>query len=38
VAADVTGDPAGFVCVPAAREGPDGGGPVVAIVDLGLPG
>lgn len=35
VAAAVTGDPAVFVSVPAAHQGPDGGGPVAAIVDLG---
>jgi len=36
VAAAVTGDPAVFVSVSAAHQGPDGGGPVAAIVDLGL--
>jgi barbiturase len=36
VAASVTGDPAVFVSVSAAHQGPDGGGPVAAIVDLGL--
>jgi cyanuric acid amidohydrolase len=35
VAAVVTGDPAVFVSVSAAHQGPDGGGPVAAIVDLG---
>ncbi len=35
VTAAVTGDPAGFVSVSAAPQGPDGGGPVAAIVDLG---
>jgi barbiturase len=35
VAASVTGDPAVFVSVSAAHHGPDGGGPVAAIVDLG---
>ncbi len=35
VAAAVTGDPAVFVSVSAAHQGPDGGGPVAAIVDLG---
>ncbi len=35
VAAQVTGDPAVFVSVSAAHQGPDGGGPVAAIVDLG---
>jgi cyanuric acid amidohydrolase len=34
VAASVTGDPAVFVSVSAAHQGPDGGGPVAAIVDL----
>ena len=34
VAAAVTGDPAMFVSVSAAHQGPDGGGPVAAIVDL----
>ncbi|HEX5966854.1 MAG TPA: ring-opening amidohydrolase [Intrasporangium sp.] len=33
--AAVTGDPAVFVSVSAAHQGPDGGGPVAAIVDLG---
>ena len=35
VAASATGDPAVFVSVSAAHQGPDGGGPVAAIVDLG---
>jgi barbiturase len=35
VAASVTGDPAVFVSVSAAPQGPDGGGPVAAIVDVG---
>lgn len=35
VAAAVTGDPAVFVSVSAAHQGPDGGGPIAAIVDLG---
>jgi len=35
VAAAVTGDPAVFVSVSAAHQGPPGGGPVAAIVDLG---
>jgi cyanuric acid amidohydrolase len=35
VSAAVTGDPAVFVSVSAAHQGPDGGGPVAAIVDLG---
>lgn len=35
VTAAVTGDPAVFVSVSAAPQGPDGGGPVAAIVDLG---
>ena len=35
VAAAVTGDPAIFVSVSAAHQGPDGGGPVAAIVDVG---
>jgi barbiturase len=35
VAAAVTGDPAVFVSVSAAHQGPDGGGPVAAIVNLG---
>jgi cyanuric acid amidohydrolase len=34
VTAAVTGDPASFVSVSAAHQGPDGGGPVAAIVDL----
>ena len=34
VAASVTGDPAVFVSVSAAHQGPEGGGPVAAIVDL----
>ena len=29
------GDPAGFVSVDAMHQGPHGGGPVIAIVDLG---
>lgn len=33
VTAQVTGDPAVFVSVSAAHQGPDGGGPVAAIVD-----
>ncbi|MGX7679597.1 cyanuric acid amidohydrolase [Jatrophihabitans sp. DSM 45814] len=33
VAASVTGDPAVFVSVSAAHQGPDGGGPVAAIVE-----
>jgi barbiturase len=37
VTAAVTGDPAVFVSVSAAHQGPDGGGPVAAIVDLGDP-
>jgi ring-opening amidohydrolase-like protein len=37
VAAAVAGDPAVFVSVSAAHQGPDGGGPVAAIVDLGEP-
>jgi barbiturase len=37
VAAAVTGDPAVFVSVSAAHQGPDGGGPVAAVVDLGVP-
>ena len=37
VAAAVTGDPAVFVSVSAAHQGPEGGGPVAAIVDLGDP-
>jgi barbiturase len=35
VTSAVTGDPAVFVSVSAAHQGPDGGGPVAAIVDLG---
>jgi barbiturase len=35
VAAAATGDPAVFVSVSAAHQGPEGGGPVAAIVDLG---
>ncbi len=35
VTAAVTADPAVFVSVSAAHQGPDGGGPVAAIVDLG---
>src|SRR5688572_15390935 len=35
VTASVTGDPAVFVSVSAAHQGPEGGGPVAAIVDLG---
>jgi barbiturase len=35
VTATVTGDPAVFVSVSAAHQGPEGGGPVAAIVDLG---
>jgi cyanuric acid amidohydrolase len=35
VAAAVSGDPAVFVSVSAAHQGPDGGGPVAAIVDCG---
>jgi barbiturase len=35
VAAAISGDPAVFVSVSAAHQGPDGGGPVAAIVDLG---
>ena len=34
VTASVTGDPAVFVSVSAAHQGPDGSGPVAAIVDL----
>ncbi len=34
VAAAVTGDPAVFVSVAAVHQGPSGGGPVAAIVDL----
>jgi barbiturase len=37
VASAVTGDPAVFVSVSAAHQGPEGGGPVAAIVDLGHP-
>ena len=35
VTAAVTGDPAVFVSVAAVHQGPSGGGPVAAIVDLG---
>lgn len=35
VTASVTGDPAVFVSVSAAHQGPDGGGPVAAIIDAG---
>ncbi|MBA2308268.1 MAG: ring-opening amidohydrolase [Pseudonocardiales bacterium] len=35
VAAAVTGDPAAFVSVSAVHQGPPGGGPVAAVVDLG---
>lgn len=35
VTAAVTADPAAFVSVSAAHQGPDGGGPVAAIVDMG---
>ena len=35
VAASVTGDPAIFVSVAAVHQGPSGGGPVAAIVDMG---
>jgi barbiturase len=35
IAAAVAGDPAVFVSVSAAHQGPDGGGPVAAIADLG---
>ena len=35
VVASVTGDPAVFVSVAAVHQGPSGGGPVIAIVDLG---
>jgi ring-opening amidohydrolase-like protein len=35
VVSAVTGDPAVFVSVSAAHQGPDGGGPVAAIVDCG---
>src|SRR3954465_3296861 len=38
VTAGVTGDPAVFVSVSAAHQGPDGGGPVAAIGDLGVAG
>ena len=38
VTASVTGDPAVFVSVSAAHQGPEGGGPVAAIVDLGAGG
>src|SRR5699024_1047355 len=34
VASAVTGDPAVFVSVSAAHQGPEGGGPVAAIVDM----
>lgn len=34
VTAQVTGDPAVFVSVSAAHQGPDGGGPVAAIIDV----
>jgi ring-opening amidohydrolase-like protein len=34
VTASVTGDPAVFVSVSAAHQGPEGGGPVAAIIDL----
>src|SRR5690625_604438 len=34
VASSVTGDPAVFVSVSAAHQGPEGGGPVAAIVDM----
>ena len=34
VTASVTGDPAVFVSVSAAHQGPEGGGPVAAIVDM----
>ncbi len=37
VTAAVTGDPAVFVSVSAAHQGPEGGGTVAAIVDLGEP-
>jgi cyanuric acid amidohydrolase len=37
VTASVTGDPAAFVSVSAVHQGPDGGGPVAAIVDLQTP-
>jgi barbiturase len=36
VTATVTGDPAVFVSVSAVHQGPPGGGPVAAIVDLGV--
>lgn len=35
VAATVTGDPAVFVSVAAVHQGPPGGGPAIAIADLG---
>ncbi len=35
VAAVVSGDPAIFVSVAAVHQGPSGGGPVAAIVDMG---
>ena len=35
VAAAAIGDPAVFVSVDAMHQGPQGGGPVVAIVDVG---
>ncbi|RIJ67008.1 ring-opening amidohydrolase [Nakamurella silvestris] len=35
VTAAITGDPAVFVSVSAAHQGPEGGGPVAAIIDLG---
>ena len=35
VAAAAIGDPAVFVSVDAMHQGPRGGGPVIAIVDLG---
>jgi cyanuric acid amidohydrolase len=35
VAAAAIGDPAVFVSVDAMHQGPQGGGPVIAIVDLG---
>jgi cyanuric acid amidohydrolase len=37
VTAAVTGDPAVFVSIAADHQGPEGGGPVAAIVDLGDP-
>jgi cyanuric acid amidohydrolase len=37
VTAAVTGDPAVFVSIAADHQGPEGGGPVAAIVDLGEP-